>query len=41
MISNECIRLIGKSYARQGNPNPFDSPAMHRLGRGLRAAGAT
>jgi hypothetical protein len=27
----ECIRLIGKSYARQGNPNPFDSPAMHRL----------
>jgi hypothetical protein len=27
----ECIRLIGKSYARQGNPNPFASPAMHRL----------
>ncbi|MET0534406.1 MAG: GNAT family N-acetyltransferase [Steroidobacter sp.] len=27
----ECIRLIGKTYARQGNPNPFDSPAMHRL----------
>lgn len=26
-----CIRLIGKSYARQGNPNPFDSPAMYRL----------
>jgi hypothetical protein len=26
-----CIRLIGKSYARQGNPNPFDSPAMRRL----------
>lgn len=26
-----CIRLIGKSYARQGNPNPFDAPAMHRL----------
>lgn len=28
---NECIRLIGKTYARQGNPNPFDSPAMRRL----------
>jgi len=27
----ECIRLIGKSYARQGNPNAFDSPAMYRL----------
>jgi hypothetical protein len=26
-----CIRLIGKTYARQGNPNPFDSPAMHCL----------
>ena len=28
---NECIRLIGKTYARQGNSNPFDSPAMRRL----------
>jgi hypothetical protein len=26
-----CIRLIGKSYARQGNPNPFDSTPMRRL----------
>jgi hypothetical protein len=28
---SQCLRLIGKSYARQGQPNPFDSPAMHRL----------
>jgi hypothetical protein len=26
-----CIELIGKSYARQGNPNPFDSAPMRRL----------
>jgi len=26
-----CIALIGKSYARQGNPNPFDSLPMRRL----------
>jgi len=26
-----CIKLIGKTYARQGNPNPFDSPPMRRL----------
>lgn len=26
-----CLRLIGKSYARRGHPNPFDSPAMRRL----------
>lgn len=26
-----CIALIGKSYARQGNPNPFDSSPMRRL----------
>ena len=26
-----CIKLIGKSYARQGNPNPFDSQPMRRL----------
>jgi hypothetical protein len=26
-----CLRLIGKSYARRGNPNPFDSLAMRRL----------
>jgi hypothetical protein len=26
-----CIKLIGKSYARQGNPNPFDSAPMRRL----------
>ena len=28
---SECIRLIGKSYARQRIPNHFDSPEMHRL----------
>ena len=28
---DECIRVIGLSYARQGNENPFASPAMHRL----------
>lgn len=26
-----CIQVIGKTYARQGNPNPFDSLPMRRL----------